>query len=499
MQPVHLRINDAATGQPTPARLRITDSAGVYYAPFGRLTDFATGPNQDVGGNVMIGMKKWAYIDGTCEILLPPGELRVEIAKGPEYQPVDEPVQLLAGKLALRFTIERWSDVRKHGWHSGDTRVHFLPPDAALLEGQAEGVAVVNLLVRETTVKDTFGKVQRACPNILSFSGQSFARQADTCSVAVNTQNMHPELGSLGLLHCHRLVYPLNFDSGEWTLEDWCGQCHRKKGLVVWTEPQHQTDDFLYGEPLADLILGNIDAFELTFWEDSPFDALVDYYKLLQAGLIVPLTGASGKDCNGLAIGSMRMYAYLPPGENFTYSNWIEAVRAGRTFASNGPLLHITIDGAVPSRTHDRSTSNQPMQLRVEASSWTAFDRLDLLFNGEVIAKASPSASPPFHARIEQEFDPPANGWLAARCSGQALIPSRPAPQRVFAHTSAVAVRTNDKKDTVRADVVNDLLGELDGMLRWAREEASCDKPVQRERLVRVFSEARTVLAGRLS
>ncbi len=116
MQQVHLRINDAATGQPTPVRLRITDADGIYYAPYGRLTEFATGVNQDVGGNVMIGARKWAYIDGACEILLPPGKLHIEIAKGPEYTPIDEEMTLLAGKMALRFTIERWSDVRKQGW-----------------------------------------------------------------------------------------------------------------------------------------------------------------------------------------------------------------------------------------------------------------------------------------------------------------------------------------------------------------------------------------------
>jgi len=156
MQQVHLRINDAATGQPTPVRLRITDSNGNYYAPHGRLAEFATGVNQDVGGNVQIGAKKWAYIDGACEILLPPGQLHVEISKGPEFDPIDEEITLLAGKMSLRFTIERWYDLRKEGWHSGDARVHYLSPDAALLEGQAEDVAVVNLLVKETAIADQF-------------------------------------------------------------------------------------------------------------------------------------------------------------------------------------------------------------------------------------------------------------------------------------------------------------------------------------------------------
>src|SRR3954469_12908894 len=113
MQQVHLRVNDAASGQPTPVRLRITDTEGAYYAPYGRLTEFASSPNQEVGGNVYLGTRPWAYIDGAGEILLPPGTLRFEISKGPEYQPIDTEVQLTAGKMSLRFVMQRWTDLRK--------------------------------------------------------------------------------------------------------------------------------------------------------------------------------------------------------------------------------------------------------------------------------------------------------------------------------------------------------------------------------------------------
>jgi hypothetical protein len=60
MQTVHLRVNDAVTGQPTPCRIRLTNAAGEYFAPFGRLTEFATGRNQDVGGNLLLGDKAYA-------------------------------------------------------------------------------------------------------------------------------------------------------------------------------------------------------------------------------------------------------------------------------------------------------------------------------------------------------------------------------------------------------------------------------------------------------
>src|SRR5439155_20878290 len=49
LQTVHLRINDAATGQPTPVRLRVTDLGGTYYAPFGHSAEFPHGRGEAVG------------------------------------------------------------------------------------------------------------------------------------------------------------------------------------------------------------------------------------------------------------------------------------------------------------------------------------------------------------------------------------------------------------------------------------------------------------------
>ena len=106
-QLVHVRVNDAATGQPTPVRIAFTSPAGEYFAPFGRLTEFASEFNEDVGGNLQLGSRKYAYIDGTCEIELPPGPILVEIHKGPEYKPRFLEVMLKPGQLALRTTVER--------------------------------------------------------------------------------------------------------------------------------------------------------------------------------------------------------------------------------------------------------------------------------------------------------------------------------------------------------------------------------------------------------
>ena len=63
LQSVHVRVGDAATKQALPVRLCITDAAGAYYAPLGRLQELPS-IDGDVGGNVVVDGQTWAYIDG---------------------------------------------------------------------------------------------------------------------------------------------------------------------------------------------------------------------------------------------------------------------------------------------------------------------------------------------------------------------------------------------------------------------------------------------------
>ena len=500
LQTVHVRINDNATGQPTPCRVRFTGPDGTYYAPFGRLTEFATGRNQDVGGNLKLGMKPYAYIDGTCEIGLPVGNVHIDVSKGPEFTPLQLEVPIGPGKLAIRLTIERWIDKRKGGWHSGDTRCHFLAPHAALLEAQAEDLAVVDLLACSCQIPSSHGQMASSITNIHAFSGQAPSLEVPGHKVVVNTHNTHPVLGNLGLLNCHRAVYPLSFGgSGEldyWTMADWCDQCHRKRGLVIWTKTNHESAGFRYGEPLADLILGKVDAFEIDAFEDSPFDVLSDWYDLLNCGFAVPLVGASGKENNGIALGSMRTYARLRPGEALTYKTWIEAIRAGRTFATNGPLLSFHVEGNDIGSSIRIPHAGDRIRFKAEAQSLVPFDVLEIVANGQVVAKADSQGSGSSTC-LQGDLSIEANTWLAARCRGQQQLLHRPANQRVFVHTSPVYVQIEGQAPAAPANLVASFGKQLDEMISWARTQARCETEKQRERLVDIFGAAKEELERR--
>ncbi len=386
MLTVHVRITDAATNKPTPLRIRFLDERGASHVPFGRLAQFAEQPGVEVGGSVRLGTERFVYIDGACEIRLPAGLILVEGAKGPEYTPLRRQVTLGPGQISLRLGVERWIDLRAEGWYSGDTRALALSPHAALLEGAAEDLAVVNLLAEETAAH---GDMPVSLPNLLAFSGTVPALASPGHLVVVNTLNGHPSLGTVSLLNSHRAVYPLRFGApgaDDWSVADWCDQCHRKRGLVIWPDLPRLRPETPQGEALAALILGKIDAFEISRFADIEPATLADWYRLLNCGFRLPLAGGSGKNSNTTALGAVRTYARLEPGSDFSYVAWIEALRSGRTFVTNGPLLTLTVAERDSGAVIAIPAGGQTVRVRTAVRSATPIEQVEILFNGYLIA-----------------------------------------------------------------------------------------------------------------
>jgi hypothetical protein len=468
-QRVHLRINDAATGRPTPVRLRVTDAAGNYYAPYGRAAKFPTGRGEDVGGNVLIGRAEWTYIDGSCEIDLPPGELAIQATKGPEYEPLCESAHLPSGKLSLRFEIKRWTNQRESGWYSGDTRAHFLTPHAALLEAGAEDLAVVNLLACESAFASRRGDICQAYPNLLAFSGQQPCLNFDGHLVAVNSHNTHPALGRLALLHCHRVVFPLTFGGSErtddWSLDDWCGQCHRKNGLVIWTDA-FEPEAGHAGEALADLILGHVDALEL---DPASPRRLRAWYHVLNAGIRVPIVGGSAKDSNRTPLGAYRTYARLSDGEPLTYTAWIDAVRTGYTFVSAGAaFMTFDVSGVMPG-----GVVSTGADVRAMGSVWSQAEdlRAELVVNGRVAATTDGSL-------VDHKVTLPAGGWAAIRAWAGA---------RLLAHSSPVYIGPSTAEPAAAAFVD----GHLEKTRDWVVSEGRFEREKSRTHLLEIIDTAR--------
>jgi hypothetical protein len=245
---------------------------------------------------------------------------------------------------------------------------------------------------------------------------------------------------------------------------------------------------------LAALLLGKIDTFEVSSFPDVEPQVLADWYRLLDCGFRVPLAGGSGKNSNTTALGVVRTYAKLEPGSEFSYAAWVESLRAGRTFVTNGPLLTLTVADRDPGGVVTLPAGGGPVRVRAEVRSATPIDQLEILCNSRIIG-TKPASGNRQAALLEFEANVTESGWLAARCwSGERLADG----QAVFAHTSPVYCLVDGRPPRPNAETAAPLLAILEQTREWIGRDARCPTEHHREHLLGVVESARQELARRV-
>jgi hypothetical protein len=426
---VHVSVVDDATGRPVPCRVHFRSAAGIPYQPHGHHNHVAQNLGSwhyDVGGDVRLGQRSYAYIDGTCQGWLPRGDVVVDVARGFEYEPLRQTVRIEPGQRDLTLRIRRVADMAAEGWWSGDSHVHFLSTPGAQLEQRGEDLRVVNLLQSQWGALFT---------NTEDFSGRSSVVDGGGYVTYVGQENRQHELGHVLLWGLTEPVMPWCSDGPDEaelggaldaTLSDWADRTHAQGGTVVAAHFPNPN-----GEPAVLVATGRADAVEMLNHTD---DRLLEYYLYLNSGYRLPLVGGTDKMSSGVPVGLYRTYARLD--EEFSYEAWCRAVRSGRTFLSGGPLLTLSVDGREPG---DTVALSGPGTVSIQATVRSIFPLrcLEVVRNGEVVARAEAGGG--LRAEIGEDLRVDGNSWIACRALGaDSHLDDWGRP--VFAHTSPVYI-----------------------------------------------------------
>lgn len=441
---VRVRVRDADSGAAVASRVHVRDAAGEYWPPRGHQKNIATGWRQDVGRDVILGDRTYAYVPAEFELPLPEGTYTLEVWRGMQYVPKTAEFRVAKEEVPkLDVSIERWSDVQKEGWYSGDTHVHFLDPGAAILEMQAEDLNVLNILAT---------KWSELITNVEHFTGRPSDLSEPDHIVFVGEETRHGFLGHTALLGLRHLVYPLTWGvppegvpggTDETTMAAQADRAHAAGGLVVWAHFPSPG-----GELPADLALGKLDSIDLMTWGDSfapagPAPGAVEtWYRFLNAGFRIPATGGTDKMLNTQVSGSVRVYAKVA-GE-FSYAAWLDAIRAGRTFVTTGPMLELSA-GDHEIGDDIRAGPGDSIPVIAEVHSHLPVEWLEIVVSGEVVARVE-NPQGVRSLRVEAEVPVPGSTWIAASAYSKEMQPY----QRwlslgalglpVMAHTSPVWV-----------------------------------------------------------
>lgn len=484
------RVIDESTGRPTAARLSFRSRDGRYIPPYGHRAEVNANWFQDYGADVQIQSTPYAYVDGSFQIELPAGDVYVEVAKGFEYEPVRKKLTIQPGQRELDLPISQFADLRSQNWVSADSHVHFLSPSTAILEGQAEGLNLINLLAAQWG--DLFTNVGDL-PH-----GHLTSRDGETV-VAVGTENRQHLLGHLALLGGHGApVFPMSASGpmeayiGDplWNaLADWADVCREREGLAVAAHFPYPT-----AELAADIVLGKIDAVELQprqIGEEFLSFRFFEWYRYLNCGYRLPAVGGTDKMGAGVAAGAFRAYAHLGQ-EEFNFANWARAVRRGNTFMTSGPLLLFEVEGRSPGDEIAMRGRDGRVEVRVKARSTVPIHRLEIIANGEVVASRQESAGAR-EMELRETIAVRAPGWIAARCSSRVAYGGI----QVAAHTSPVYLAVPGQ-DLFSPPVAAHLLTLIDGSEAWVSKLATRADATRHERVLAVMRAARGRLHARM-
>jgi hypothetical protein len=471
---VWLRVVERGSRKPVPVKLHLHGEWGEYLPPVDRhrIPDPAWFEDYSVehvcGGT-------WAnrgetphdctYIGGETRVKLPLGKVFIEISKGFEIRPLRKMVEVTPDTDEILVEIEKVLPWREKGWITADTHVHFLSPISARLEGAAEGVNVINLLASQ------WGELMT---NVGDFDGQNTwgSREAGGNGeylVRVGTENRQHILGHISLLgYQGAIIAPMTTggpdesalgDPVETLLLEWARQCRAQAGLVVLPHfPNPRC------EQAACILSGQVDAVEMTSWDNrydgiNPY-SLSDWYRYLNCGYIVPAVGGTDKMTAAIAVGTVRTYAHIASGVEFTYESWKEAIRRGETFVTYGPLIEFQVDGHPMGSQIALSATGGTLDIDWQVATVTVpISRVELVVNGEIresVAVSPDGGSGHWSLRADQSC------WVALLVRGHYANK----PEVIVAHSSPVMIRVEGSQLLAAADAVT-ILDQVEGAMAY--------------------------------
>ena len=452
-------------GREVAVRIHFHGAQGEYLAPRGNHRRVNGYWFEDNYGEFVNSLNQYSYIPGHCEVELPLGEVFVEISRGYEMKPIRTSFEVTAERDEITFTLEKLLDWGERGWVSADTHVHFLSPQTALLEGAAEGVNVVNLLASQ------WGEM---FSNVTDFDGRTTLGAKDFGGdgeflVRVGTENRMQVLGHISLLgYSGAMIHPLCSggpsesaigDALDVSMAEWAERCIEQNGLVVLPHaPNPQA------ERAADIVLGLVHAIEMMSF--NPFDTqitpygLLDWYRYLNLGYQIPVVGGSDKMSAASLLGGIRTYAHLGERE-FSYENWMAAVKQGNTFVTVGPLLECAVEGLSPGERLDLPAGggNVDVTWRVESAA-LPIERVEVVVGG--IAVEAQSVDGALSARGSCAVSVSESSWIALRVRGS----HGGRHGEIAAHSSAVQVRVAGARPFKREDAIA-VLEQIEGALAY--------------------------------
>jgi hypothetical protein len=239
-------------------------------------------------------------------------------------------------------------------------------------------------------------------------------------------------------------LYPMNADVYD--------MAHAQGALVGAVHPFDEVPDpfaipaqRITDELPIDVGLGKLDYMEIVGFSDHRSTAAV-WYRLLNLGFRIPAGGGTDAMANFASlrgpVGMNRVYVRVPEWP-IDMQTWLDALKKGRTFATNGPLLKFTLG---EKQLGDELTLDAPQNavaFTAKLRSIVPVDHLEVVCNGKV-AQTLQLDGARTSSDVSGTLPVGESGWCVLRASSDAA--EYPVLDNyVYATTSPIYITVGEK------------------------------------------------------
>ncbi|HJZ90990.1 MAG TPA: CehA/McbA family metallohydrolase [Gemmataceae bacterium] len=487
---IRVRLMDADGGKPVPGIVRVFRAGEDKPLALPGLYDRLRGlkPTATLAG--------WSVVPAAgAETTLPRAKVRIEAVSGLEtvlaVEEIDlgkKPSEEVAVKLKTLFRPER-SDLV-----AGNTHLHLMNLTAEDSDEYLKQVPAADRL--KVLFISYLERIKEDVNYITNRYAIGDLKQFDVTGVLMNNGEEHRHnFGSHGegyghvmFLNINRLVKPVSLGSGitgagddDRPLRPGIEDARNQGGTVLWC---HNASGF---EGVPNTLAGRINA--LNVFDGTRTGTYEDsYYRYLNIGLRLPIS--TGTDW--FLYDFSRVYAKV--SGRLTVPKWLEAVKAGRCQATNGPLLTLSVDGKEPG---DVITLDEPKTVRVEvtATGRHDFQKLQLVQNGRVVLEESGKLQDGVCAgRLAREVRLDGPAWFAARIDSSA---KNELDRQLFAHTSPVYIDFAGKR-VFDVEAGRLMLRRIEQAEEEIRNRGKFGDDAARDKILAIYQETSKELVKRI-